>query len=116
MCGIHLRWGKEANESAINQMSKSSAHRGPDQQATISPWPELWLAVNRLKVIYSGPEADQPLWAPDGKSLLIWNGEIYNFRELRIQLAQMGTVFNSQSDTEVLLQSLQLYGEKCLKN
>jgi len=115
MCGIHLIWGKQANESAINRMAESSSHRGPDQQATLSPWPELWLAVNRLKVIHPGSEADQPFWAPDGKSLLIWNGEIYNFRELRTQLTQMGIVFTSQSDTEVLLQSLQLYGEKCLE-
>lgn len=115
MCGIHLIWGKEANESNISHMVGLSTHRGPDQSATCNPWKDLWMGVNRLKIIHPEAEADQPFSSPDGNFLLIWNGEIYNFRELRTHLIKLGIVFTTESDTEVLLHSLQLFGEKCFE-
>ncbi|GMQ25379.1 asparagine synthase (glutamine-hydrolyzing) [Algoriphagus sp. oki45] len=116
MCGIHLIWGKDANEVAIQTMVSDSHHRGPDQQAVYSPWPGLWIGVNRLKILHPGPDADQPFWAPDGNSLLIWNGEIYNFLELKKLLTRMGVEFLTQSDTEVLLHYLRYFGVDGLKN
>ncbi len=115
MCGIHLIWGKGANEEVINGMLQQSQHRGPDQQASFSPWPGLWIGVNRLKIIHSGAEADQPFWGPYRKSLLIWNGEIYNYKELRNLLIQMGIVFITRSDTEVVLHILRIFGTKGLE-
>ncbi|PZX49312.1 asparagine synthase (glutamine-hydrolysing) [Algoriphagus ratkowskyi] len=115
MCGIHLIWGKGANEEAINSMLQQSQHRGPDQQASFSPWPGLWIGVNRLKILHTGSEADQPFWSPDGSSLLIWNGELYNYQEIRNLLIQMGIIFITQSDTEVVMQVLRVFGIKGLE-
>lgn len=114
MCGIHLIWGKGANEYAINSMLQQSQHRGPDQQASFSPWPGLWIGVNRLKILHTGSEADQPFWSPDDRSLLIWNGEIYNYSELRNLLEKMGIIFITKSDTEVVLHLLRAFGTQGL--
>jgi len=111
MCGIHLIWGKGSNQESIQKLVDCSRHRGPDQEAVYSPWLGLWIGVNRLKILHPGPDADQPFWDPDGNSLLIWNGEIYNFKELRGQLSKMGVEFSTQSDTEVLLQYLKYFGK-----
>lgn len=115
MCGIHLIWGKGANEEAINSMLQQSQHRGPDQHASFSPWPGLWVGVNRLKILHTGAEADQPFWSPDGKSLMIWNGELYNYRKLRALLTQMGINFITHSDTEVVLHVIRIFGVKGLE-
>ncbi|MEB2776553.1 asparagine synthase (glutamine-hydrolyzing) [Algoriphagus sp. D3-2-R+10] len=115
MCGIHLIWGKGANEQAINSMLEHSMHRGPDQHGSFSPWPGLWIGVNRLKVLHTGSEADQPFMAPDGNSLLIWNGELYNYQQIRNLLIQMGIAFVTQSDTEVVLHVLRVFGAKGLE-
>ncbi|WP_439489366.1 asparagine synthase (glutamine-hydrolyzing) [Algoriphagus sp.] len=110
MCGIHLIWGQGANEEAIDEMLEKSKHRGPDQRASCSPWPGLWIGVNRLRIIHTGPEADQPFYAPDRQSMLVWNGEIYNHSELRQQLIAMGITFNTESDTEAVLHLLRMFG------
>lgn len=116
MCGIHLIWGKGANKDAIQRLVTSSHHRGPDQEAIYSPWAGLWIGVNRLQILHPGPDADQPFWSEDGNSLLIFNGEIYNFQELRSLLSKMGIDFVTQSDTEVLLNYLRVFGAKGLEN
>ncbi len=115
MCGIHLIWGKGANSGAIQSLVDASRHRGPDQSAVYSPWPGLWIGVNRLKILHPGPDADQPFWAPDGNSLLVFNGEIYNFQKLKNLLSKMGVAFATQSDTEVLLHYLKHFGQEGLK-
>ena len=115
MCGIHLIWGKGANREAIQKLVDASHHRGPDQSAIYSPWAGLWIGVNRLKILHPGPDADQPFWDSAGKRLLIFNGEIYNFRELRSLLVKMGIQFITQSDTEVLLYYLQHFGSQGLE-
>jgi len=115
MCGIHLIWGKGANREAIQKLVDASHHRGPDQSAIYSPWTGLWIGVNRLKILHPGPDADQPLWDAEGNSLLIFNGEIYNFRELRTLLSKIGIEFVTQSDTEVLLYYLKHFGQEGLK-
>ena len=114
MCGIHLIWGKGANKEAIQALVDGSTHRGPDQSAIYSPWHGLWVGVNRLKILHPGSDADQPFWDAEGKSLLIWNGEIYNFKELRGVLSKMGVEFSTQSDTEVLIQHLKFFGKEGL--
>ncbi|WP_297336500.1 asparagine synthase (glutamine-hydrolyzing) [Algoriphagus sp.] len=115
MCGIHLIWGKGANQEAIHSLMERAQHRGPDQSATYSPWPGMWVGVNRLKILHPGPEADQPFWSPDGSAFLIWNGELYNYQDLRNLLLRMGVEFFTQSDTEVLLHWLRIFGAKGLE-
>ncbi|SHO62027.1 asparagine synthase (glutamine-hydrolyzing) [Algoriphagus zhangzhouensis] len=116
MCGIHLIWGKGANQESIEFLVNHSTHRGPDQKAFFSPWPSLWIGVNRLKILHPGPDADQPFFAPDGNSFLIWNGEVYNYKNLRNILEKMGIEFITQSDTEVLLHWLKIFGAKGLES
>lgn len=115
MCGIHLIWGKSAKKASIQTLVQASSHRGPDQEACYSPWPGLWIGVNRLRILHPGPDADQPFWTKDGTALLIWNGEIYNFRELRKLLQSLGVEMVTQSDTEVLVYYLKLFGSEGLK-
>lgn len=115
MCGIHLIWGKGANKESIQKLVSSSHHRGPDQEAIYSPWAGLWIGVNRLQILHPGPDADQPFWSGDSNSLLIFNGEIYNFQVLRSLLSKMGIDFITQSDTEVLLHYLRVFGAKGLE-
>lgn len=115
MCGIHLIWGHGANEESIRKLVDQSNHRGPDQEAVYSPWPGIWIGVNRLKILHPGPDADQPFWSADGQGLLIWNGEIYNYQALRSLLTKMGVNFVTQSDSEVLLHWIKIFGVKGLE-
>ncbi|MEN2282937.1 asparagine synthase (glutamine-hydrolyzing) [Algoriphagus sp. SE2] len=115
MCGIHLIWGKGSNKTAINKLLTQSKHRGPDQKASISPWPGMWIGVNRLKILHPGPDADQPFWSTDGSSLLVWNGEIYNYKSLRSLLEKMGIEFITDCDTEVLINWIRIFGAKGLE-
>jgi asparagine synthase (glutamine-hydrolysing) len=114
MCGIHLIWGKGANEEAIQKLVNSSQHRGPDQQAVYSPWPGLWVGVNRLKILDLTNSANQPFSTSDGNHLLVFNGEVYNHQELRKLISLMGVEVQTQSDTEVLLYYLKYFGTKGL--
>ncbi|GAA0877279.1 asparagine synthase (glutamine-hydrolyzing) [Algoriphagus jejuensis] len=115
MCGIHLIWGKGANKEAVQKLVDASQHRGPDQSAIYSPWTGLWIGVNRLQILHPGPDADQPYWDSEGKRLLVFNGEIYNFQELRSLLSKIGIEFVTQSDTEVLFHCLRLFGAQGLE-
>ena len=115
MCGIHLIWGKGANLTSIKTLMAESHDRGPDQEAAMSPWPGMWVGVNRLKILHPGPDADQPFWSNDGKSMLIWNGEIYNYKSLRSLLTKMGNEFATDCDTEVLMNWIRVFGAKGLE-
>lgn len=112
MCGIHLLWGKEAKEENIHILLEAGRHRGPDQEASLSPWPGIWIGVNRLRISDPSPAADQPFWTSDQHAFLIWNGELYNSKELKSLLTTMGYTFVTDSDTEVLLVWLRSFGEK----
>ena len=115
MCGIHLIWGRGANAESLSTLMKDAQHRGPDQDARVSPWPGIWIGVNRLKILHPGPEADQPFWSTEGNHLLVWNGEIYNFQDLRNFLLKMGIDLFTQSDTEVLMHWLKTFGSAGLE-
>ncbi len=103
MCGIagytHLN---RAAEPGIGQrLTKTLFHRGPDQQGV---WESgtVTLAAVRLKIIDLGT-GDQPIVSPDGDTVIAFNGEIYNYRELRAELQALGHRFVTQCDTEVVL-------------
>ncbi|WP_165176251.1 asparagine synthase (glutamine-hydrolyzing) [Desulfovibrio sp. ZJ369] len=74
----------------------------------------LLLGQTRLSIIDLSPAGHQPMRSADGRYTLIYNGEIYNYRELRQELEQAGCVFRTATDTEVLLQALMLWGRKAL--
>ena len=118
MCGLAglLRWeGLSADDPArVRAAAGVLAHRGPDGHG-------LWhdshaaLGFQRLKVIDLSPAGDQPMGNEDGTLHVVFNGEIYNFRELREQLRVRGHAFKSQSDTEVLLHLYEEHGEGMLE-
>lgn len=76
--------------------------------------PALLLGQTRLAIIDRSPAGHQPMRSADGRYTLIYNGEIYNYRELRQELEQAGYVFRTATDTEVLLQALVVWGAAAL--
>jgi asparagine synthase (glutamine-hydrolysing) len=97
----------------IEDMCRTMAYRGPDGQGTYCNG-HLGLGSLRLSIIDTHSNANQPMHSSDQQQVIIYNGELYNYVELRHQLQQMGCQFATQSDTEVLLKSWQSHGADCL--
>ena len=116
MCGIagfiNLD-GMQAEMKIAEEMSKAIKHRGPDG-AGIYLEENMAFAHHRLAIIDLTESANQPMCSEDKRYALIYNGEIYNFRELRSTLIAAGLTFRTNSDTEVLLQSLIHWGSDAL--
>ncbi|MFL5730669.1 MAG: asparagine synthase (glutamine-hydrolyzing) [Cytophagaceae bacterium] len=110
MCGINVILDKESrlDDSGIRQMNAATLHRGPDSTSFIRHMQEkatVFIGANRLKIIDPKDEANQPFASADGRYVLSYNGEIYNYPELKKSLE--GKIsFRSSSDTEVLLNLL----------
>lgn len=107
MCGIagYVRSAGLLDATVLDRMLAAISHRGPDGRGTwMEPAAGLALAHARLKVQDLTEAADQPMRSADGAVTLIFNGEIYNFRELRDTLRADGAGFRSTGDTEVLLE------------
>ena len=102
MCGI-AGWLGTLPDSApyASRIAQALRHRGPDAHG-IQSWPEATLIHTRLSIIDLSPTGAQPMANEDGTVWTIFNGEIYNYRELRRQLEARGHVFTGRSDTEVL--------------
>ena len=119
MCGINLIVDKKGNlpETAIRRMTAATHHRGPDATAFhLSPAgkAKIYFGHNRLKIIDPSDNANQPFFSADGRYLLLYNGEIYNYRELKKTLQERGCYFGTQSDTEVILYLLIRDGQRGL--
>ena len=116
MCGIagvlSLR-GEAVSPVTLQSMTDAIAHRGPDGEGH---WIEggVGFGHRRLAIIDLSPLAHQPMMSRDNRYVLSYNGEIYNFRELRTELEAMGYPFRSQSDSEVLLTAWAAWGVKAL--
>lgn len=112
MCGIVGIVGRSpVNPEALNAAVARVSHRGPDGHgAFISPNRRVGLGHTRLSIIDLSDAAGQPMRSRDGRYTLVFNGEIYNFRELRAELAQSGVAFRTHSDTEVLLEGYARFG------
>ena len=122
MCGIFGIVGRNASiaEGLLDRATRSLAHRGPDDSGTILlrdsvPGPvEIGLGNRRLAILDLSPLAHQPMHDAETGNWIVYNGEIYNFRDVRAELEQLGTSFVSHSDTEVLLKAYARWGEECL--
>ncbi|MCC6572380.1 MAG: asparagine synthase (glutamine-hydrolyzing) [Planctomycetes bacterium] len=108
MCGIAGISGENARHY-VAPMIRALAHRGPDAEAA---WHDAYMALahRRLSIIDTSDSANQPFFEPEGRYGIVFNGEIYNYRELRRTLEGEGVVFRTQSDTEVLLHWLMSRG------
>ena len=111
MCGI-AGFAGHGDEADLRRMTLALAHRGPDAEGLwCDPERPVWLGHRRLSVVDLETGA-QPMWTADGALGVVFNGEIYNHRELRAELAARGHVFRSDhSDTEVLLHGYREWGE-----
>ena len=122
MCGIfgivahHARVPAEVLERA----TRSLAHRGPDDSGTVilrdsaREADEIGLGNRRLAILDLSPQGHQPMNDPATGNWVVYNGEVYNFREVRTKLEQSGLYFRSNSDTEVILKAYGHWGERCL--
>lgn len=113
MCGIAGIIGSKASEKSINQMLKATRHRGPDDYG-IASFEGAAIGMNRLAIIDLSALAHQPMLSKDGRYAIVYNGEIYNYLEIRKELEKQGEFFQSNSDTEVLLRAFLVYGKACL--
>ena len=112
MCGIAGYIGQQgiaARETILSRMAAEIRHRGPDNLGVLA-WENVGLAHTRLSIIDLSPMGHQPMTTPDGRFTITFNGEIYNFRELRRELQGAGVSFQGHSDTEVLLHWLATHG------
>lgn len=113
MCGIAGFVGT-GNEELLEEMCSRLAHRGPDASGIWADH-DVGLAHTRLSVIDLSSGAAQPMSYANGRFHLIFNGEIYNFRELKEELARLGALFKTHSDTEVILAAYAAWGTGCFR-
>src|SRR5262249_18540370 len=116
MCGIAgILAGGSANPSAVRAMNEAEAHRGPDGEGLwISPDGALALGHRRLAIVDLTDGCRQPMLLPDRDRAITFNGEIYNYVELRERVRALGHTFRTTSDTEVLLAAYAEWGPECL--
>jgi asparagine synthase (glutamine-hydrolysing) len=116
MCGIagifHCGTIKPVDPLRVERMCDALVHRGPDDSG-IWTAPGVGLGFRRLAIIDLAG-SPQPMHSADGRAVLVFNGEIYNFRELRRELAQLGATFRTDGDGEVILAAWQQWGAACL--
>ena len=117
MCGIvgEIRFdGRRVNSSQRDYMMKTIISRGPDSSGLYEE-NSFFLGHRRLSVIDTSAKSNQPMIDEELRLVIIFNGVIYNFKELRTKLRKEGYSFSSNGDTEVILKSYHFYGEKCVQ-
>jgi len=116
MCGISgiFNFNQEPVDSnKLEKMNELIYHRGPDGQGIFID-NNIGIGSNRLAIIDLRTIADQPMYDFSARYVIVYNGEIFNYLELRDELLKKGYKFNNNSDTEVILNSYIEYGEDCL--
>jgi asparagine synthase (glutamine-hydrolysing) len=117
MCGIagrvNYRTGAPVSAEMVGRMCDLIAHRGPDGDGVWAEGP-VALGHRRLAIIDLSPAGRQPMTSSDGRLTITFNGEIYNFLELRRDLEARGHAFRSKTDTEVMLAAYREWGVDCL--
>ena len=109
IAGIFHRDGRPAAPVRLKAMMDAVAHRGPDAEGQVV-YGAIALGHRRLSIIDLSPLGRQPMVSKDGRYSLVYNGEIYNFQELRAELTAHGCQFVSRTDSEVLLEAFAKWG------
>ncbi|MBM3231328.1 asparagine synthase (glutamine-hydrolyzing) [Candidatus Peregrinibacteria bacterium] len=115
MCGICglITTGTKPERSAIDGMNEALRHRGPDGGGI---WIRENVALGHRRLAIIDPKGgEQPMGDDDGRLQITYNGELYNYRLLRLELERLGVRFHSDSDTEVVLKSYRVWGEECVR-
>lgn len=114
MCGIvGFTNNIDNSNTVIKEMMNRIKHRGPDAEGEYID-EGIALGHRRLSIIDVSSQGDQPIFNEDGSLVLVFNGEIYNYKSIREKLAEAGHVFKTNTDTEVLIHGYEEYGEKLL--
>jgi asparagine synthase (glutamine-hydrolysing) len=118
MCGItgifDTRGKRAIDRMVLTRMNESQHHRGPDEGG-LHLEPGLGLGHRRLSIIDLST-GQQPLFNENGTVCVVYNGEIYNYRELILELARLGHAFRTKSDTEVIVHAWEEWGEQCVEH
>src|SRR5262249_38984945 len=118
MCGICGLAG-QADNKIISAMLERIAHRGPDDSGIYltetRAQETIGLGHRRLSIIDLSPAGRQPMSSSDGRIWITYNGEVYNFPELRRTLESLGYGFRSDTDTEVVIAAYREWGERCVE-
>jgi asparagine synthase (glutamine-hydrolysing) len=114
MCGIVGEFSPTVDEQVIARLTRMMARRGPDDEGLWVEPQRCAFGFRRLAILDLSPSGHQPMLTPDERWVLVFNGEIYNFQELRAQLEQEGVRFRSTGDSEVLLYALTRWGKRAL--
>src|SRR5215469_3500909 len=114
MCGIAVAVNWKDAEETVRRLIAGITHRGDITDAIVSPSPDIAMATRRLRIVDAAHGA-QPQASFDGRLLISFNGEIYNHAELRQELEKLGIRFRTESDTEVLVNALQVWGAQAFK-
>jgi len=120
MCGIAGILNSELSADVVRRrlekLTAALRDRGPDDSGIfLSRDGHTGLAQTRLSILDLSPAGHQPMASTDGRFQIVFNGEIYNFRELRRELMEQGETFRTETDTEVILRMYQLYGPECVR-
>ena len=117
MCGIAGIWNlnnQPIDKNDLLQFTNSLTHRGPDGYGIfLDPDETIGLGHRRLAILDLSEKGKQPMSYGDGRYWITYNGEIYNFLEIRNQLEKLGHHFHTQTDTEVILAAYVEWGHKC---
>jgi asparagine synthase (glutamine-hydrolysing) len=117
MCGfaamVAINGGK-AEAVVVEKMTNALVHRGPDGAGAYADGPVAF-GFRRLSILDLSHAGDQPMISADGQTVIVFNGEIYNYIELRQELMARGHVFHSTGDTEVLLTAYREWGKDCVE-
>ena len=115
MCGI-AGFSGAGDADLLERMTQAVTHRGPDDAGTLHlPEHGVALGQRRLSIIDLSPRGHQPMWDATGEVVIVYNGELYNYRELGAELREAGFAFRSDSDTEVILNLYRRDGEAMLE-
>lgn len=117
MCGVvgiyRFRSREQVLVEEITKMSDTIPYRGPDDSGDFCD-KNLGLGHRRLSIIDTSSRSKQPMESTDGDLVITYNGEVFNYLELKEELEQQGVNFRTGSDTEVILEMFRVYGEKCI--
>ncbi|MBH41822.1 MAG: asparagine synthetase B, partial [Candidatus Magasanikbacteria bacterium] len=118
MCGIFGAYSTKGrvtiNEKELKILTDTMLHRGPDGSGYVVA-SNFAFGHRRLSIIDLSEKGQQPMYDKDRTVCIVFNGEIYNFQEIREELLELGFLFDSNTDTEVILYSYKAWGMDCVK-
>jgi asparagine synthase (glutamine-hydrolysing) len=115
MCGIFAVIGQAEQREKVNDALATLRRRGPDDQGVLA-FPRCTLGQTRLSIVDLTEKGHQPMQDAHERIAITFNGEIYNYKELRETLEKKGYIFTTQSDTESILKAYLEYGEECVEH